>query len=1075
MNWQLNPQALSLGLSALVSGTIAVFAWRRRPATGATLLTLFMLAAAEWSLAYALELGSTSLAAKVFWAKVQYFGIVTVAPALLVLVVQYLGQDRWLTRRNIALLSIVPLLSLLLVWTNNIHGLIWSGIQLDPNASFPMLELEHGPAFWVVIAYSYACLLAGTLLLFRAFRRAPRLYRGQTGIILVGALAPWVANALYIFDLSPFPHLDLTPYAFVVSGLAAAWGLFRFQLFEIVPIARHTVLEHLSDGVIVLDRQGRIVDINPAAQSLIGRNATEAIGRPADQVLAAWPDLVRQYRTVVDTYASITIIDGQSQRFYDLRISPLRDQQGELAGRVIVLRNLTASKETEMALQAHQRKLEAQNVELHRLSEAVKQSANAVLITDLDGNIEYVNPSFEQATGYTFAEAVGQNPRILKSGKQSDDFYRELWETITAGKEWQGQFHNRRKDGILYWEQATISPIHDQHGQMTSFVAVKEDITARKQTEEALVRMLELSQVLATTRNLDIALSQAVNASVEIVPSADRGTLQWLDKDGEALQTVASTDSTSLLKEIFPFRPGVGIAGHALANKQTINVPDVQADGRFVPRDTGVYYRSLMVTPLLVKDQALGTLSLSSKHINAFSPKDETLISLVADQIAAALENARELGARQDAENALQLSSERLKILHGIDQSILAAQSPETIAVAVIRHIRRLIPCQRSVVMAVKDSGQTELLAAESDSELEPVTDLRIYEEICQDQALNRGWVHGAEDLTVLPYPSDVQQSLSAVGIRSYFVVPAFIQGKLVGTLSLESDQPRAFTSDHIAVATEVAASLAVAIRQTRLYEQAQQEIAERMQAEAKLRQYTAELEAQNAELDAFAHTVAHDLKNPLSSIRGYADVLAQSHATLPEEILQKFVNTIANNSRTMSTIIDELLLLSSVRAIDEIQTTPLEMEEIVAEAQGRLLHLIEEHQGEIVLPESWPVVLGYAPWIEAVWANYISNALKYGGQPPYVQIGADEAENGTIRFWVRDNGPGLTREEQARLFTPFERLHQVRAKGHGLGLSIVQRIVTKLGGQVGVESIGVPGQGSTFFFTLPALKGDED
>jgi signal transduction histidine kinase len=148
-------------------------------------------------------------------------------------------------------------------------------------------------------------------------------------------------------------------------------------------------------------------------------------------------------------------------------------------------------------------------------------------------------------------------------------------------------------------------------------------------------------------------------------------------------------------------------------------------------------------------------------------------------------------------------------------------------------------------------------------------------------------------------------------------------------------------------------------------------------------------------------------------------------------------------------------------------------MTAIVTAAQDRLADLIIACQGEIILPPVWPMAVGYAPWIEEVWVNYLSNALKYGGNPPQIELGFDVAKeavdqfpNFQIRFWVRDNGPGLTPEEQGRLFTPFTRLDQVRAKGHGLGLSIVRRIVEKLGGQVGVES--EVGWGSTFWFTLP-------
>jgi two-component system sensor histidine kinase/response regulator len=232
------------------------------------------------------------------------------------------------------------------------------------------------------------------------------------------------------------------------------------------------------------------------------------------------------------------------------------------------------------------------------------------------------------------------------------------------------------------------------------------------------------------------------------------------------------------------------------------------------------------------------------------------------------------------------------------------------------------------------------------------------------------------------------------------------------------------------------------------------------------------ELLERNEELDAFAHTVAHDLKNPLTGLIGYSGLLESRYTTLPTEQVSNFLRAIARTSRKLDTIIDELLLLAGVRKMDKIEPQRLDMAGIVAEAQGRLTDLIEEYKAEIVVPEAkaWPAALGRGPWVEEVWANYLSNAIKYGGQPPHVEMGA-EARAGMIRFWVRDNGEGIALEEQERLFAPFEELHKVRAKGHGLGLSIVRRIVEKLGGRVGVES--EPGQGSLFFFTLPAASED--
>jgi signal transduction histidine kinase len=235
------------------------------------------------------------------------------------------------------------------------------------------------------------------------------------------------------------------------------------------------------------------------------------------------------------------------------------------------------------------------------------------------------------------------------------------------------------------------------------------------------------------------------------------------------------------------------------------------------------------------------------------------------------------------------------------------------------------------------------------------------------------------------------------------------------------------------------------------------------------LQREIAEREELIEELDAFAHTVAHDLKNPLGVTISYAAFLQKYHAQLSPEELQQRLDTIVRNGQKMNNIIKELLLLASVRN-EEVHREPLLMPAIVAEVQSRLAFMIEEYQAEIITPaaEAWPTAWGYGPWIEEVWTNYLSNAIKYGGQPPRVELGATPAPGGLARFWIQDNGGGLTRAEQARLFVPFTRFSQASIEGHGLGLSIVQRIVEKLGGTVGVESEGVPGRGSTFYFTLP-------
>jgi signal transduction histidine kinase len=253
-----------------------------------------------------------------------------------------------------------------------------------------------------------------------------------------------------------------------------------------------------------------------------------------------------------------------------------------------------------------------------------------------------------------------------------------------------------------------------------------------------------------------------------------------------------------------------------------------------------------------------------------------------------------------------------------------------------------------------------------------------------------------------------------------------------------------------------------------KLEETVQVRTADLTRSNADLEQLTQDQSQLIEDLDAFSRSVAHDLKSPLSIILGYSELLISDQDNVPTAAESQHLQTIYKYSRKMNSIIDELLLLAKVR-ISEVNVEPLpDMGDIVGEAIQRLAFMMEASQTELQLPDSWPVALGYAPWIEQVWVNYLSNALKYGSQPARLKLGATRQPDGMICFWLENQGPEISPEAQGRLFKPFSRVNQVEIEGHGLGLSIVRRIVEKLGGRVGVENL--PGYGSRFSFTLPAV-----
>jgi signal transduction histidine kinase len=230
-------------------------------------------------------------------------------------------------------------------------------------------------------------------------------------------------------------------------------------------------------------------------------------------------------------------------------------------------------------------------------------------------------------------------------------------------------------------------------------------------------------------------------------------------------------------------------------------------------------------------------------------------------------------------------------------------------------------------------------------------------------------------------------------------------------------------------------------------------------------------LRARNKDLEEYVHMVTHDLKEPLAVLAITSNLV--TNASDPNSgNFPEYVQQMGTTAREMKRIINNLLHFAKVSQA-EAPVGPVDMGEILTNVQDRLSHLIREQQAKIVLPEMWPLAIGYGPWIEEVWANYLSNALRYGGRPPFLELGASTLSESVIRFWVRDNGPGIPPDIHARLFTAFDQVSYYNTPEHGLGLSIASRIVEKLGGQVGIES--EIGAGSLFFFTLPAVPCSHD
>src|SRR5437763_1946261 len=386
MSWRFTPYIFPVVIAGVISAGLALYAWRRRLMAGVAAFSILMLAVAVWTLGYALELAGGDIPTKIFWLGIEYLGIVIVPVAWLALALQYTGRTKWLTPRILVLLSIEPLITLVLVWTNDIHHLIHAKVGLEISSAFTVLVITRGTWYWINVVYSFLLLLLGTALIVSfipTLRRSASVYRGQVSALCIAVLVPLVSNAVTDFGLSPLPNLDLTPLAFTVTGIAMAWSLFRFRLLDLTPVARHAVVESMSDAVIVLDKYNRISDLNPAAQRILGHTLSELVGQPAAQVASAWPEQVERFRDVTEAHEEIVLTVDGTACYFDLRLSSLYHQRGHLTGRLIVLREITERKQAMESLKQGRAAAEAANQAksafLATMSHEIRTPMNAVI------------------------------------------------------------------------------------------------------------------------------------------------------------------------------------------------------------------------------------------------------------------------------------------------------------------------------------------------------------------------------------------------------------------------------------------------------------------------------------------------------------------------------------------------------------------------------------------------------------------------------------------------------------------------------------------------------------------------
>jgi PAS domain S-box-containing protein len=718
--WQWTPYTLPLLAAAASSILLALHIVRRRSndarsRTGALLLV----ASAVWTLGYALELSSVDLSAKILWAKTQYAGIVVFPLFWFVYALRYAGHGRWLTPRRWLLLAIVPLSTLVLAFTTEIHGLMWKRTALDTSGPFSMLVQDFGPALCLFLIYTNVLIIAGIVTLIRMFVHSPKLYRRQICAVLVGVSALATAVALDVLDLIPLGGLDLEPFGAALLAPIVAWGLFRLQLGDIVPVAHESIMRGLDDSILVLDEQDRILAANPAARDMIGELPAEVVGQPVAAVWPEWPNCTACAGAETVGRWEWTRERGDRRHTYEVNLSPIQDARDVTVSRIITLHDITERKAAEREIRERRRYLEG----------VLESAPDAIVTLDARGCVVDWNSAAQSLFGYTSAEAIGQDidhliavPAILQEAHELTQY------AMAGNKVSPTETVRYRQDGspvhvIVAGAPicSTDAPIHSagapihSAGAPIGAVVVYTDISERKRMEQELralnedlsalneelerrvtERTYRLSQmndelvqaieeheqaqdellrrnrellslqsaVAATASSLDLPfLLDTFTWEMANLLGVERCTILSLDQDKDTLSVLACYDATNDEEHVSPEVYALAdhptrrwVLNERAARQMTIGQPNVDPAERRHLREKGI--KCLLMQPMVFQDRVVGLVEVADRRgERSFTDQELSLAQLFSNQVAGAIENAR-LYERAQEEIAERLRAE---------------------------------------------------------------------------------------------------------------------------------------------------------------------------------------------------------------------------------------------------------------------------------------------------------------------------------------------------------------------------------------------------------------------------------
>lgn len=413
----IHPYALLAILSGIISLVASIITWRRS-APGSRMLSLALFSAALWSVFYSPYWMNLPLENRVFWFNIMYIGVATLPTLFLLFAIEFTHNKIWLTRRHLFLLAIVPVISILLHWTNNYHHLIYLGMETIVVRGFVTIEYTRGAWYYVSVVYSYGVIGIALFLLSQRVLHSSPLYLSQYRLVLIASLLPWLSSIYSELRFNNLAGLDLAPLTMGFSGIIIAFSTLQQRFMDLIPVARSHLIENMSDGILVLDAQNRVVDINPAMENFLDKNPLSYMGRNASEIFDGWLKESDLRWEEIETRTELKVPKDPT-RYLDLRVTPLYDRDQFVSGRIMVFRDVTDRKQVEKRLRAVNERLQNQLIEIGYLQSQLREQAIRDPLTNLF-NRRYL----EETLDHELARAAREDYQVCIEMIDLDHFKR---------------------------------------------------------------------------------------------------------------------------------------------------------------------------------------------------------------------------------------------------------------------------------------------------------------------------------------------------------------------------------------------------------------------------------------------------------------------------------------------------------------------------------------------------------------------------------------------------------------------------------------------------------------------------